>query len=196
MHSTAHQPKRRLVADERRTQLLEFGQEFFAHNGFDAVSMSALADRAGVSKGLLYHYFGDRRGFFLATVSYTMDSILQHLERPRDDEQDPLKIMLLNLTDYFLQTRHFYIMSMQMGDPEVRAEIDRVKDAIIENIGRDRGLSDLSPLGVVALRGWMAFSEAAITEWLTEQTISQTMLIDLLISQLAHIRRITFNLPG
>jgi AcrR family transcriptional regulator len=177
----------RLGPDERRTQLLKFGQEFFAHHGFDSVSMSALADRAGVSKGLLYHYFGDRRGFFLATVSYTMDSILQHLEWPRDDEQDPLKVMLLNLTDYFLQTRHFYIMSMQMGDPEVRAEIDRVKDAIIVNVGRDRGLSDLSPLGDIALRGWMAFTESAITEWLTEQAISQTMLIDFLLSQLEHI---------
>jgi AcrR family transcriptional regulator len=187
MNSTANLAKRRLGPGERRIQLLKFGQKFFAHNGFDSESMSVIAKKAGVSKGLLYHYFGDRRGFFLATISYTMDSILQHLELPRDDEKAPLKVMLLNLTDYFLETQHFYIMSMQIRDPEVQAEINRVKDAIVESIQRDKGRSTLSPLGVIALRGWMGFFEAAITEWLTEQSIAQAMLIDLLVSQLEHI---------
>ena len=60
--------RRRLSPEERRAELIAFGRRFFAEHPADAFTMDEIAARAGVSKGLLYNYFGGRRGFYVATV--------------------------------------------------------------------------------------------------------------------------------
>jgi AcrR family transcriptional regulator len=59
---------RRLDVDVRRAQLLEAGARLFTERGYDAVSMNAVAREAGISKGLLYHYFPGKQEFFAATL--------------------------------------------------------------------------------------------------------------------------------
>ena len=64
------QPARtRLQVDIRRQQLLELGLELFAHQTYDGLSIDEIAKRAGVSKGLLYHYFPSKRAFYVAAVT-------------------------------------------------------------------------------------------------------------------------------
>ncbi len=47
----------RLHLDERRRQLLDAGAALFAEHAFEEISMRQIAEAAGVSKALLYHYF-------------------------------------------------------------------------------------------------------------------------------------------
>src|SRR5215831_12623371 len=62
-------PRRsRLDTDERRLQLLELGKRFFAAHAYDDVSMDDVAAAAGVSKGLLFHYFQSKREFYVETI--------------------------------------------------------------------------------------------------------------------------------
>src|SRR5262245_17758744 len=56
----------RLETDERRTQLLALGIRLFAERTYDEISMDDLARDAGVSKGLVYHYFKTKRDFYVA----------------------------------------------------------------------------------------------------------------------------------
>src|SRR5687768_6253474 len=60
--------RQRLQIDERRAQLLELGLRLFAERAYDDVSIDDIAEEAGISKGLLYHYFGSKRDFYVATV--------------------------------------------------------------------------------------------------------------------------------
>ena len=53
----------------RRAQLLETGARLFTERGYDGVSMSEVAREAGISKGLLYHYFSGKEEFFAATLA-------------------------------------------------------------------------------------------------------------------------------
>lgn len=62
-------PRRRLSADERRTQLAEAAVEVIAAQGYSGATADAIAAQAGVSKGLLWHYFDDR------------DALLEHVAR-------------------------------------------------------------------------------------------------------------------
>lgn len=55
--------RRRLSVDERRALLLELGMRLFGARGLDEVSVEDIAREAGVSSGLLYHYFGSKREF-------------------------------------------------------------------------------------------------------------------------------------
>lgn len=49
-----------------RARLLTAGRELFATDGFAAVSTQAIVDAAGVTRGALYHQFGDKAGLFSA----------------------------------------------------------------------------------------------------------------------------------
>ena len=58
----------RLSVDARREQLIELGEELFSARPFDEISIDDIAARAEISKGLLYHYFGSKRDFYVAVV--------------------------------------------------------------------------------------------------------------------------------
>ncbi|MBP6848431.1 MAG: helix-turn-helix transcriptional regulator, partial [Kofleriaceae bacterium] len=65
---TKRRPGRRIRLDNdaRRAQLLELGQKAFAERTYDEVSIDDIARAAGISKGLLYHYFPTKRDLYVA----------------------------------------------------------------------------------------------------------------------------------
>ena len=58
----------RLSREARQDQLLDLGAELFADKSYEDVHIEVLAEEAGVSRGLLYHYFPTKRAFFAAMV--------------------------------------------------------------------------------------------------------------------------------
>src|SRR2546421_9827356 len=64
----ATRTRTRLGIAERRAQLLEVGLELFSTRPYDEVRIDEIAARAGVSRGLLYHYFPTKRDFYLAVT--------------------------------------------------------------------------------------------------------------------------------
>lgn len=64
--------RRRLSEHERRAQILRATIEVVARHGFDAASASLIAERAGVSKGLIWHYFADKNDLMKQAVVHTV----------------------------------------------------------------------------------------------------------------------------
>src|SRR6266536_1179693 len=64
----APEPRVRLDLDRRRAQLLELGIDLFTKHAYEDISIDDLAEEAGISKGLLYHYFGSKREYYVETV--------------------------------------------------------------------------------------------------------------------------------
>ena len=60
--------RRRLSPEDRRAELLALGVEVFGKRPYDEVRIDEIAERAGVSRALMYHYFPDKRAFFAAVV--------------------------------------------------------------------------------------------------------------------------------
>ena len=60
--------KRRLSTDARREQLLTAGAQLLAERPYAEVSIEDIAAAAGVSKGLLYHYFPTKKDFIMAAI--------------------------------------------------------------------------------------------------------------------------------
>lgn len=56
------------MMDETRAKLIEAGRRAFADKGFSGASMDDLTADAGLTRGALYHHFGDKRGLFAAVV--------------------------------------------------------------------------------------------------------------------------------
>lgn len=73
---------------ETRKKLIEVARRTFAEYGYADTSMDKLTAEAGLTRGALYHHFGDKRGLFAAVVdqidSEMADYAQQHLEQPED----------------------------------------------------------------------------------------------------------------
>ena len=73
---------------QTRTKLIEVARRAFAKYGYADTSMDKLTAEAGLTRGALYHHFGDKRGLFAAVVdqidSQMAEYAQQHLEQPDD----------------------------------------------------------------------------------------------------------------
>jgi AcrR family transcriptional regulator len=69
--------RRRLSPEDRRTELLALGAEVFGKRPYDEVRIDEIAERAGVSRALMYHYFPDKRAFFAAVVKDEADRLYE-----------------------------------------------------------------------------------------------------------------------
>jgi AcrR family transcriptional regulator len=66
----------RMTGKQRREQLLDVGRSLFAERGFDATSVEEIAQRAGVSKPVVYEHFGGKEGLYAVVVDREMRSLL------------------------------------------------------------------------------------------------------------------------
>src|SRR6476660_7577743 len=74
--------RRRLSPDDRRNELLALGAEVCGHRPYDEVRIDEIAERAGVSRALMYHYFPDKRAFFAAVVRAEGERLFEATNNP------------------------------------------------------------------------------------------------------------------
>jgi AcrR family transcriptional regulator len=79
--------RRRLSPDDRRNELLSLGAEVFGQRPYDEVRIDEIAERAGVSRALMYHYFPDKRAFFAAVVRAEGERLFEATNAPPDPGQ-------------------------------------------------------------------------------------------------------------
>src|SRR5512135_3525874 len=89
----------RLDVDERRAQLLALGLELFSERAYDAISIDEIALAAGISKGLLYHYFPTKRDFYAAAIR---EASRQLLDCTRPDASAPPIERVYRVIDAYL----------------------------------------------------------------------------------------------
>ncbi len=156
-----------MSAEERRKQLTAVARELFAEQGFAATSMEEIAERAGVSKPVVYEHFGTKDAIYkiivdrevrelvdrikaaLApghprrTITRAVDAFLQYIE----DEQSGFKILVRDAP-------------VGTGDgslPSVLDEIARAVELLLRRELRDRGFSvKMAPILARSLVGMIA----------------------------------------
>jgi len=178
----------RLSTDARREQLVALGVEIFSERPFDDVSIDDIAAAAGISKGLLYHYFPSKRDFYVAVVRHSADEMQAITET--DPELEPLEALAAGLDRYLeyvaTHARGFAtVLRAGIGsDPEVAAIVEGVRAAMARRILDDVANGEPSPAIRIAVRGWVGFAEAASLEWLERGALSREELRELLIRTL------------
>jgi AcrR family transcriptional regulator len=70
---------KRLPASERRAQLIDVGRTVFAKRGYEAASVEEIADRAKVSKPIVYEHFGGKEGLYAVVVDREMDYVVRRI---------------------------------------------------------------------------------------------------------------------
>jgi AcrR family transcriptional regulator len=75
--SEAHVERRRRVPRaERERQMVAVAEEIFADRGYQAASMDEIAEHVGVSKPMIYEYFGSKEGLFVACIRQARAELL------------------------------------------------------------------------------------------------------------------------
>jgi AcrR family transcriptional regulator len=69
----------RMSGRERREQLLDIGRALFADKGFDGTSVEEIADKAGVSKPVVYEHFGGKEGLYAVVVDREVRQLLERI---------------------------------------------------------------------------------------------------------------------
>ncbi len=135
-------PRIRLGLDERRAQLLELGSQVFAERTYDEVSIDDIARAAGVSKGLLYHYYPTKRDFYLAGLRRTADELVAKVLAASEGKApiDRVRAGLDAYLDHVLEQAAPFVALMRGGigsDPEVAAVIEDTRGRLLGRIMTD-----------------------------------------------------------
>ena len=77
-------PRQRLTQDERRRQLLGIGLKMLTERPIQDVALDAVAEEAGISRGLLFHYFPSKTAYYEAVVAAAGRRILRNVTPPDD----------------------------------------------------------------------------------------------------------------
>lgn len=181
-------PRARLQVDERRAQLVELGLRLFGERAYDEISIDDIAREAGVSKGLLYHYFGGKRDFYVTCVREAADLLLARttpdLSLP---EADRARAGLAAYLEFAEEHAGAYTALMRSGighDPEVLSVLESARDQIVARMLQGMGLTEPRPVFRLAARGWVGQVEAACLEWLQHRDVPRETVLRLLLGAL------------
>jgi AcrR family transcriptional regulator len=171
----------RLSTEARRTQLLQVGREAFALGAFDTVNLTEVASRAGVSKGLLYHYFGDKRGYYQAVLGAVALEVLEVTQFPRSMETpDAVRHAIQGFVDYVVANAPFYKALVRGGigsDDAVNQQLETVRQGLVSRVMERLGLPD-DPTTRRIVYGWIGFAEFSTLDWLEgPRTLDQVELL-------------------
>lgn len=178
----------RLGVDERRRQLLAAGERVFTERAYDDVSMADIARAAGISKGLLYHYFPSKRDLFVATLEAAAAE-LRELTEP--DPSLPVAEQLARSIDAYLAwiedhaASYAKLIESQSGTDDVRSYMAQVRN---ETVGRILAVlvRGGDPAAIrSALHGFLWFMDGACLDWLAHRDLSREQLRDMLVTTFA-----------
>jgi AcrR family transcriptional regulator len=182
--------RRRLSTGERREQLLSVGARLFSESPYDEVWIEQVAEIAGVSRGLLYHYFPTKRDFFAAVVERESERMLRLTAAvPGTPVREQLSAGLDTFLAYVEAHAHgfrAFHRADAAGDQAVRKVYQRALAAqerqILAALDADPdvpgGIEDRPELRI-AVRGWLAFTTAVCLEWLRGSELTREQLRDL-----------------
>ncbi|MGI8523818.1 MAG: TetR/AcrR family transcriptional regulator [Nocardioides sp.] len=166
----------RLPRRERRAQLLSSALEVFVAHGYHAAAMDDIAERAGVSKPVLYQHFPGKLDLYLALLDASCDAIIENcrlaLAATNDNKQRVAAAMAAFYEYVAGDTGAFRLVfeSDLTSEPAVRGHVERVTTEcaamIADVIHDDTGLPDeASRLLAVSLVG---MAQVSARFWLSE----------------------------
>jgi AcrR family transcriptional regulator len=195
----------RLTSEERREHLLHAGVELLGRHGTADISIDEIAEAAGVSKGLLYHYFPTKADFVVAVLRHSYDELTARMDQATD-----LDATLDAFLGYVEERATGFVAVLNArtsaGDPAVRVVLEEQRAARVAGMvdlaallaGRPRAEVE-SPVLTLAIEGWMGFCDSVVSGWLERGEPSRADVLRLLrenlLATLATATRVEVDSP-
>ena len=195
--TTAPSGRVRMRPDSRREQLIDLGVRLLSTRSLDDLSIETLAEEAGISRGLLYHYFGNKRDFHRAVVRRAADDLIR-VTAPVQ-EGAPLERLAKSLeayVDYVVANYAGYtslVRGAASGDEDLQEIYEEARAALTDRIfdvAENDGVLDVftfedTPAVRLMVRGWSAMAEDVVISWVRDDRgVSKDDLLAMLAAAL------------
>jgi AcrR family transcriptional regulator len=180
-------PRRvRLAVDERRAQLLALGIRLFSTHSYEDISIDEVAAQAGISKGLLYHYFQGKREFYVEVIR---EASLQLRRLTAPDPSLPpaarLRAAVQAHLNYVEEHGAVYRAIYRSGvaiSPEVSTILEEHRLVAMQYLLDDLRVSRPRPALRAALRAWISLVEGASLDFASQPEVGREVITELVIA--------------
>ena len=180
----ANAPRTRLEPEARRAQLVGLGLQMLSTRPLDKVAIDDIATEAGISRGLLFHYFPTKRDFHLAVARAAAQELL---DRTRTDPGlpplDQLRAGVEAFVDHLTGNRDAYVAFIRGssgGDPELLQVYESTRTAFTDRVLAGLGIEPVTTRLRAVVRGWVAFTEEVTVDWLSSGDLEREDIVTLI----------------
>lgn len=171
----------RMTREARRAQLLGAAQNVFVTNGYHSASMDDIAERAGVSKPVLYQHFPGKKELYLALLDGHVEELVTRVRDAISSTTDNKERVHAAIGAYYDfvdgegQAFKLIFESDLRSQPDVQDRVDRATElcaeAIAELVSEDAGL-DRARSGLIAV-ALVGLSQVTARHWLRDRALSK-----------------------
>ena len=184
----------RLDPGQRREQILDAANVLFAERAYDAVSIEDIASCAGVTRGLVHHYFGGRKEVYIGLLERIGAQREDQLRQPTGrSARARVADSVSRWLDWTETNRTIWLATIARGediaDPDVRRVVADLVDravALLTTFHAD--IAQDSPRLRHALECWTGLNRTATRRWLRGEA-TRNATHELLASTLEHVLR-------
>ncbi|HEX5946400.1 MAG TPA: TetR/AcrR family transcriptional regulator [Acidimicrobiales bacterium] len=180
----ANAPRTRLEPEARRAQLVGLGLQMLSTRPLDKVAIDDIAAEAGISRGLLFHYFPTKRDFHLAVARAAARQLLDRTQTdPALPPIEQLRAGVEAFVDHLTDNRDAYVAFIRGssgGDPELLQVYESTRTAFTGRVLAGLGIEPVTTRLRTVVRGWVAFTEEVTVDWLSGGDLEREELITLL----------------
>jgi AcrR family transcriptional regulator len=157
---------------ERERLILDIAGQVFAQDGYHSAAMDEIARLAGISKPMLYAYFGSKEGLYVAYIERTGQELLERLQRDAA-EPDPERRLRARVGEFFRfveEHQHGWrvLFNEASSSRPVAEEVAQLRDRIAATVSRqvrDARASDLDPLAADAVAHSIVGAGESLANW-------------------------------
>jgi AcrR family transcriptional regulator len=174
----------RLDPEVRREQILEAAELVLVDRDPADVTFEQIAEAAGVSRGLVYNYFGDKPGLLAAVYLRRFEQLDAMLAATLDATDGSPEQRLRTMVEVYLRFVGENPAAWRLGGTAEATEHPLVRQARREHVQRLSERWAETPEARVLARGILGFLEAATLEWLAESDLTADRAAEVLQNQL------------
>jgi AcrR family transcriptional regulator len=192
----------RLTADDRRKQLVRLGLMMLRTKPIHELSIDEIAGQAGISRGLLFHYFPSKRDYFLAVISAAGRRLLR-VTKPDESlpDDEKLREMLTQFIEFIARRRTAYISFVRGaagGDDFVVEVYDETRAGLTKRVltylGEPEVAEEPTSREYLRVHAWLSYAEDLAIEWSglpeDDRPYSEQYLVDHSIEALRTLRKL------
>lgn len=181
--------RRRLDVASRRDEIVAAALELYSREAADAVTLDDVAAAAGVSRALVYRYFGSRADLYLEAMQSAAGRLLAILDVPASGEPAARLVEAVRRYFDFAEEHATGLQALMSGVTVVPvgpigAIVQDVRERLFERLVVGLGQSRASAELRTVLRSWMAAVEAAALDWLEHRDVERGEVEGMLAVQL------------
>jgi AcrR family transcriptional regulator len=174
----------RLSPDERREQIIEGAAKLFSARPYSQVTTTDIAQAAGVARGLLNHYFSDKRGLYLEVVRRAV--LLPTLEEPPPTPTGTPAEKVDAAVAWFLDgiasqaDAYLAVVETEGSADDIAPILQHAEDVAAQRVLQLLGLDDSDDRSLAIVRAYGGLAKATVYEWLRRETLTRAQAHELL----------------